>query len=72
MDLVRGLPLLDTTRIRELGWTPRVPADDALKEVLVGMAEHAGGATPSQAPDTAATRVDEVLSGVGERSTPAG
>jgi nucleoside-diphosphate-sugar epimerase len=72
MDLVMGLPLLDTSRIRALGWTPKVPADEALQEVLVGMADHAGGDSPSQAPDTLSSRLDEVASGVGEKSTPAG
>ncbi len=70
MDLVMGLPLLDTTRLRDLGWAPRVPADEALAEVLHGMADHAGGDTPSQAPDTPSTRADEIATGVGERSTP--
>ena len=72
MDLVMGLPLLDTSRLRGLGWQPRVAADDALREVLLGMAEGAGGPTPSQAPDSMAERVDEVASGIGEKSTPAG
>ena len=67
-----GLPLLDTTRLRNLGWSPRVPADEALREVLTGMAEGAGGPSPSQAPDSAAERVEELGSGVGERSTSAG
>ena len=72
MDLVMGLPLLDTTRIRELGWTPQMPADQALQEVLVGVADHAGGPSPSQAPDTLGARVDELRTGVGEQSTPEG
>jgi nucleoside-diphosphate-sugar epimerase len=71
-DLLMGLPLMDTTRLRDLGWSPRVPADDALREVLVGMADHAGANTPSQTPDGPAGRADEVATGVGERSTPEG
>ena len=72
MDLVMSLPLLDTTRLRDLGWTPKVAADAALAEVLVGMADHAGGNSPSQAPDSVGTRADEVSTGIGEKSTPAG
>jgi UDP-glucose 4-epimerase len=72
MDMVMGLPLLDTSRLRGLGWTPRVPADEALREVLTGMAQGAGGPSPSQAPDSAAERVEEVASGIGEKSTSAG
>ena len=72
MDLVMGLPLLDTSRLRGLGWSPRVAADDALREVLTGMAEGAGGPSPSQAPDSGGERLDELASGVGEKSTPAG
>lgn len=71
-DLLRSLPLLDASRLRSLGWAPRVPADEALREVLHGMADHAGGASPSQAADSASTRADEVRTGVGETSTPQG
>jgi UDP-glucose 4-epimerase len=69
LDLVLGLPLLDTTRAREeLGWEPRTSAVDALREVLVGMADGAGGGTPPLRPDSPASRVDEVATGVGESS----
>jgi hypothetical protein len=40
--------------------------------VLTGMAEGAGGPSPSQAPDSTGERLDELASGVGEKSTPAG
>jgi UDP-glucose 4-epimerase len=70
LDLALQLPLLDTTRIRsELGWSPRVSSVDALREVLDAMADHAGGPTPPLAGDSAASRVHELATGVGERST---
>jgi UDP-glucose 4-epimerase len=48
LDLAFAVPLLDTTRAREeLGWEPRVPADDALREVLAGMADRAATASPA-------------------------
>jgi nucleoside-diphosphate-sugar epimerase len=47
IDLARGVPVMDTTRARtELGWTPRVSAGDALLELLGGLGDGAGGATP--------------------------
>jgi len=69
-DLLRTLPLLDSSRLRSLGWAPRVPADEALREALTGMADHAGADTPSQAPDSASTRADELRTGVRETSVP--
>ncbi|WP_445398386.1 NAD-dependent epimerase/dehydratase family protein [Streptomyces sp. LE64] len=46
-DAVLRLPLLDTTRARtELGWEPGHGAVDALQELLEGMREGAGAATP--------------------------
>jgi hypothetical protein len=45
-----NVPLLDTGRIqRELGWTPRVGAADALVELLEGLAAGAEGPTPALA-----------------------
>jgi hypothetical protein len=55
LDLLLGLPLLDTGRAeRELGWTPRRSAHDAMAELVGGMAEGAGGPTPPLAPDSVA------------------
>jgi nucleoside-diphosphate-sugar epimerase len=63
IDLLRHSPFLDTTRIREeLGWTPRVPARDALRELLDGLRDGAGGPTP---PLDAGGRRHEVAGGVG-------
>jgi UDP-glucose 4-epimerase len=68
LDLFLDLPLLDTRRARtELGWTPQVSAVDALREALYGMADGAGGPTAPLAPDSAAMRAQEVMTGVGER-----
>jgi nucleoside-diphosphate-sugar epimerase len=68
LDLVLGLPLLDTTRIRdELGWEPTVSSVDAMREALDGIVDHAGGKTPPLAGDSAAGRINEVATGIGER-----
>jgi UDP-glucose 4-epimerase len=67
LDLVLSIPLLDTTRIRtELGWEPTVSAVDAMRDVLQGMVDHAGGETPTLAPDSVEGRVEEVATRVGE------
>lgn len=51
LDMALAVPLMSCARARdELGWTPRVPADLALREVLVGMADGVGGPTPPLAP----------------------
>ncbi len=68
LELVGALPLLDTTRIRtELGWSPQHTAQEAMRSVLAGMVEHAGGGTPTLAGDSAGGRLEEVATGVGER-----
>ena len=42
-----GVPIMDTTRARaELGWEPRFDGGDALLELLGGMADGDGLATP--------------------------
>lgn len=47
LDMALSAPVLDTTRARtELGWSPRVTATDALREVLAGLVEGAGTASP--------------------------
>jgi nucleoside-diphosphate-sugar epimerase len=69
LDLALGVPLLDTTRARkELGWSPRTPADAALRELLAGLREGAGEATPPLSPRTTEpARTGEVATGVGGR-----
>jgi hypothetical protein len=68
LDLVLELPLLDTSRARDvLGWAPHRSATDALRDVIEGMAGGAGGKTAPLAPDTPGRRLGEVASGVGER-----
>jgi hypothetical protein len=64
-----AVPVMDTRRAREqLGWTPTVSADDALRELLAGMRETAGGETPPlDAQAGGLGRVGEVLTGVGRR-----
>ena len=47
VDLGLGAPLMDTGRARaELGWQPKYAADEALLELIDGLREGAGDATP--------------------------
>ena len=67
-DLALELPVIDTRRARtELGWEPRRAAHEAIREMLEGLAEGAGGPTAPLAPDRAGRRLAEVGKGVGER-----
>jgi len=51
-DALMRLPVMDATRARtELGWTPRMGADDALREFLAGFRAGAGGNTAPLAAD---------------------
>lgn len=51
VDLAFSVPVMDTTRARaELGWSPTVRADEALGEVLEGIADGAGLPTPPLRP----------------------
>ena len=48
IDLAFAAPLLDTGRARrELDWTPTVPADEALAQVVGGMADAAAMPSPA-------------------------
>ncbi|HEU4657865.1 MAG TPA: NAD-dependent epimerase/dehydratase family protein [Capillimicrobium sp.] len=69
VDMGLGVPIMDVTRARtELGWTPRVTAEEALLELIDGMREGAGYGTPPLSGATGgAGRVREVLTGVGSR-----
>jgi nucleoside-diphosphate-sugar epimerase len=51
VDLGLGAPTMDTTRARtELGWTPRYSAGAALLDLLAGLRDGAGLATPALDP----------------------
>ncbi|MBA3245619.1 MAG: NAD-dependent epimerase/dehydratase family protein [Actinobacteria bacterium] len=51
IDLALGSPVLDTARARsELGWIPARPADETLREVVAGVRDGAGRATPPLQP----------------------
>jgi UDP-glucose 4-epimerase len=68
-DLVNRIPMLDTTRAREvLGWTPRHDAPAAIRAFLAGLVSGEGAATPPLSPETGGRhRGHEVATGVGER-----
>jgi UDP-glucose 4-epimerase len=70
VDLVSTIPLLDAGRARrELGWSPRVSATEALGDLLDGLRHGASGPTPTLAQDRP-LRSDELASGVGSRPSP--
>jgi UDP-glucose 4-epimerase len=70
LDMALSVPLMDTRRAREeLGWRPRHGADEALLELLAGMREGRGLATPPLDPRTSGPlRVHELRTGVGARA----
>jgi nucleoside-diphosphate-sugar epimerase len=70
-DLVLRVPLLDTTRARtELGWKPRHDAKEALGDLLRGLHDETGLATPPLSPATSGPfRVRELASGIGARDS---
>ncbi|MCF4122596.1 NAD-dependent epimerase/dehydratase family protein [Antribacter sp. KLBMP9083] len=54
LDMAMGAPVLDTTRIRtELGWAPRRTAEDAVEELLGGIAVGQGLRSAPLHPGTA-------------------
>lgn len=68
-DAVLRLPVMDTGRARrELGWSPRWRADEALAEFLTGLRDGREGETPTLARRApGGGRRAELLTGVGER-----
>ncbi|MGW8375893.1 NAD-dependent epimerase/dehydratase family protein [Streptomyces sp. ODS28] len=68
-DAVLRLPLMDTSRARrELGWSPRWSAEDAVGEFLAGLRNVREGETPTLARRApGGGRVRELLTGVGQR-----
>jgi nucleoside-diphosphate-sugar epimerase len=69
IDLALGSPILDSSRARdELGWEPRLSAEQALLELLAGLRAGAGIETPPLSPQSGGpARLREVASGVGGR-----
>jgi UDP-glucose 4-epimerase len=69
IDLALGVPLLDVSRAREeLGWKPAMSSLDALAELLRGLREAKGLATPPLDPHAGGPgRIGEFLSGIGQR-----
>jgi UDP-glucose 4-epimerase len=67
VDMALRTPLLDSTRARtELGWEPRRSSEDALRELLDGLAHDTGLPTP---PLERKSRREELAGGVGERES---
>lgn len=69
LDLSRQVPIMDTQKARrELGWTPRYSADEALLDILEGLRTGTGLDTPPLSPKTGGPfRIREFLTGVGGR-----
>jgi nucleoside-diphosphate-sugar epimerase len=69
VDMARAIPIMDCTRARrELGWAPCRGAGETLLELLDGMREGAGAATPPLSPRTSGpASADELATGVGGR-----
>jgi nucleoside-diphosphate-sugar epimerase len=66
LDLALGVPLLDCTRAHEeLGWAPTRDGVETIRELLLGLADGAGGPTP---PLRAGGRGSEIAAGVGGKS----
>jgi UDP-glucose 4-epimerase len=70
VDMALAVPLMDTARARrELGWTPRRSAAEALLDLLAGLRDRAGLQTPPLDPQTGGpARSREFATGVGGRS----
>jgi nucleoside-diphosphate-sugar epimerase len=70
LDMGIAVPVMDCSRIRdELGWAPQRDAGAALLELLRGMRDSAGAATPPLDPHAGGRlRAKEFTTGVGRRS----
>jgi UDP-glucose 4-epimerase len=70
LDMGLAVPSLDTKRAREeLGWTPQRSGEETIADLLAGMREGAGLATPPLSPRTSGpARIRELATGVGKRS----
>ena len=68
VELAFQSPLMSTDRARNvLGWEPAVTANDAVSQLLRGIADGAGGPTPTLEPDKERNRSAELPTGQGAR-----
>lgn len=68
LDMARNVPLMSSRRAREeLGWEPRYSSIEALEELMGGMHDGHGAATPPLEADGAGARLDDIKTGVGAR-----
>jgi UDP-glucose 4-epimerase len=69
VDMALAVPIMDTSRARrELGWTPRFTAGEALLDLLAGFRAGAGADTPPLDPDAGGpARAEEFATGIGAR-----
>jgi nucleoside-diphosphate-sugar epimerase len=70
LDMGLSVPIMDTARIRALGWEPRHTAFEALRELLTAMARGEGLAEspPLDPAASGPARSRELLTGVGRRN----
>jgi len=68
LDMALAVPLMSSARAREeLGWEPSHSGVEALEELLEGLREGHGAATPPLEADSAGARFDDLKAGVGAR-----
>ena len=68
LDMARNVPLMSSRRAHEeLGWEPRRSSIEALEELMGGMHDGHGAATPPLEADGAGARLDDLKTGVGAR-----
>jgi nucleoside-diphosphate-sugar epimerase len=69
LDMGLAVPVMDTSRLRGLGWRERWSSLEALRRLLEGMARGEGFDTPPLDPDAGGpARAQELASGVGARN----
>jgi ferritin-like metal-binding protein YciE/nucleoside-diphosphate-sugar epimerase len=68
LDMALNVPMMSSERARaELGWEPRHSGVDALEELMEGLREGHGAATPPLEPDSVGARAEDLKTGVGGR-----
>jgi nucleoside-diphosphate-sugar epimerase len=72
VDMALAVPTMSTRRVREeLGWQPRRTAEEAVLELLEGMREGRGDATPPmERGGSGPVRIREFLTGIGSSRRP--